>query len=182
MIADSGLSAAAARGQVEDLVGENILSVTVEDGNRLLIRLEAKELPVVARAMRDDATLAYKYLTYVTAADYEDRIEAIYFLRSINHHVVADLRIEIDHGNPTIPSVSSIWRTACWHERETYDFFGIIYTGHPELNRILTGVKGGVHPLRKDVIPQRVRRKEWQWRQQAPARRLPGEVDRKTRS
>jgi NADH-quinone oxidoreductase subunit C len=182
VIADSGLSAAAALGQVKDLVGESIIDVTIEDGNRLLIRLEARELPVVARALRDDATLAYKYLTYITATDYEDHIESVYYLRSIQHLIVADLRIEMDSENPTVPSVSSIWRTACWHERETYDFFGIIYTGHPELNRILTGVKGGVHPLRKKLNPKRVPRKEWQWPGLAQARRLPGETDRKTRS
>lgn len=182
MSGDNSLTAAAAREQLEELVGEHVNSITLEDGDRLLVRLDAKELPIVSRAIRDDATLAFKYLVYVTATDFEDRIEAVYFLRSMKHLVVADLRIDLDRDNPTLPSVSSIWRTACWHERETYDFFGIIYTGHPELNRILTGVKGGVHPLRKDVQPHRVRRDEWSWQGVEPALRLPGEADRKTRS
>lgn len=163
-------------------MGELATSIEVEDGDRLLIRLEGDDLPRISRTLRDDRTLDFKYLVYVTATDFEDRIEAIYFLRSINHLVTADLRVDLDRDNPVLPSVSSIWRTACWHERETYDFFGIVYTGHPELNRILTGVKGGVHPLRKDEQPHRIRRPEWKNEGVGPALRLPGEADRRTRS
>lgn len=182
MAVEQGLTAAAALEMVEELVGENIISASLEPGDRLLIRLRGKNLPIVSRAVRDNPVLSFKYLVYVTATDFEDRIESIYFLRSINHQVTADLRVDLDRDNPTLPSVSSIWRTACWHERETFDFFGIIYTGHPELNRILTGVKGGVHPLRKDEQPHRVRRQEWRWPDVSPPLRLPGEADRKTRS
>ncbi|RJQ45217.1 MAG: NADH-quinone oxidoreductase subunit C [Gaiellales bacterium] len=181
-VAREELTAEAALERVEELAGEHIESIAIEEGGRLLIRLAGKELPIVCRAIRDDAELSFKYLVYVTATDFEDRIEAVYFLRSINHQLTADLRVDLDRERPTLPSVSSIWRTACWHERETYDFFGIIYTGHPELNRILTGVKGGVHPLRKDEQPHRVRRQEWKWDKASPPLRLPGEPDRKTRS
>lgn len=182
MASQGTLTAPDALTMVEELAGEHIISAGIEEGDRLLIRLEGPSLPIVSRAIRDHAELDFKYLVYVTATDFEDRIEAIYFLRSINHGVKADLRVDLDRDHPTLPSVSSIWRTACWHERETFDFFGVIYTGHPELNRILTGVKGGVHPLRKDEQPHRVRRQEWQWDKVSPPLRLPGEPDRKTRS
>lgn len=176
------LAPRAALEQVEALLGDFITSIEIEEGDRLLIRLEPAGLPQVARTLRDDATLDFKYLVYVTATDFEDRIEAVYYMRSINHNLKADLRVDLDRDEPTLPSISSIFRTACWHERETYDFFGIIYTGHPELNRILTGVKGGVHPLRKDVQPHRVRREEWRWDDVGQPLRLPGEADRETRS
>lgn len=182
MAATEELTADAARDLVAELAGDHIISVEVENDTRLLIRLEGQDLPIVSRAIRDNATLAFKYLVYVTATDYETHIESIHYLRSINHGLTADLRVELDRDRPTLPSVSSIWRTACWHERETFDFFGVIYTGHPELNRILTGVKGGVHPLRKGEQPHRVRRQEWRWDKVGQPLRLPGEPDRKTRS
>ena len=168
--------------QVEALLGDFIISIEVEEENRLLIRLKESDLPHVARSLRDDKTLDFKYLVYVTATDFEDRIEATYYLRSINHNLVADLRVALDRAEPSLPSISSIFRTACWHERETYDFFGIEYTGHPELNRILTGVKGGVHPLLKDLQPHRVKRHEWKWDNVGQPLRLPGEADSRTRS
>ncbi|MHB0915147.1 MAG: NADH-quinone oxidoreductase subunit C [Thermoleophilia bacterium] len=182
MAAAPPLAAAEALELVRELIGVHIISAELEEGNRMVIRLEGKQLPIVARALRDNSTLLFKYLVYITCSDYETHMESIYFLRSIRHQVTADLRIELDRDRPTLPSVSSIWRTACWHERETYDFFGIIYTGHPELNRILTGVKGGVHPLRKGEQPHRLRRKEWQWEGVGRPLRLPGEADRSTRS
>lgn len=181
MAVETGLAATAALELVEELAGEHIISIEA-DGDNLVIRLTGKDLPIVSRIIRDSAELSFKYLVYVTATDFDDRLEAVYFLRSIDHHVTADLRVDLDRERPTLPSVSSIWRTACWHERETFDFFGIIYIGHPELNRILTGVKGGVHPLRKDAQPHRVRRPEWQWEKLSRPLRLPGEPDRKTRS
>jgi NADH-quinone oxidoreductase subunit C len=168
--------------QVEAILGDFIISIEVEEENRLLIRLHGSDLPHVARTLRDDKTLDFKYLVYVTAADFDDRIEAIYFMRSINHTLVADLRVALDREEPSLPSISSIYRTACWHERETFDFFGIQYTGHPELNRILTGVKGGVHPLRKNVEPHRISRPEWKWDKVGQPLRLPGEADSRTRS
>lgn len=182
MAAGQQMTAAAALARVQEQAGEHINSAGIVAGSRLLIRLDGKSLPIVARALRDDEELSFKYLVYVTASDFEDHIEAIYFLRSINHQVTADLRVDLDREHPTLPSVSSIFRTACWHERETFDFFGIIYTGHPELNRILTGVKGGVHPLRKDEQPHRTHRQEWKWEKVSLPLRLPGESDRKTRS
>lgn len=182
MAAAPQLTPAEALELVHELAGEYIIGAGLEGANRMVIRLEGKQLPIVARILRDNSSLMFKYLVYITCSDYETHMESIHYLRSINHRVTADLRVELDRDRPTLPSVSSIWRTACWHERETYDFFGIIYTGHPELNRILTGVKGGVHPLRKGEQPHRLRRKEWQWEGVGRPVRLPGEADRSTRS
>jgi NADH-quinone oxidoreductase subunit C len=64
------------------------------------------------------------------------------------------LRVVLDREKPEVPSLSGIWKTADWHEREAYDFFGIQFTGHPNLTRILLPADWEGHPLRKDYVEQ----------------------------
>ena len=78
----------------------------------------------------------------------------MYHLYSIPFHHSLVLKIELDRTNPIVDSVSQLWRTADWHEREAYDFFGIQFHQHPDLRRILLPADWEGFPMRKDYQQQ----------------------------
>lgn len=166
----------------EELVGDYCDEIYLDDRGNLYISLQAPDLAVLVRALRDDERLSYLYLVFATATDFEDHLEAVYMLRSVEHGVPVELRAELDRDNPHIPSLALLYSTACWHEREAYDLMGVIYDGHPELTRILTGRTEAMYPLRKDAHPHRQVREEWQMEGMPPILRLPGARDRSERS
>jgi len=93
-------------------------------------------------------------LTAIDQGPEAGKMEVIYTLYSIPNHVTLHLRVVLDREKPTVSSVSSVWRTADWHEREAFDFFGIQFEGHPDLRRILLPEDWDGHPLRKDYVEQ----------------------------
>jgi NADH/F420H2 dehydrogenase subunit C len=115
--------------------------------------VEAKSLLDVAAYLKDTADLGFDYLTLITAVDYIDCFEVVYYLTSIkhNHSLVLKTRC-YSRDNPTLPSVVGLWLTADFQEREIYDLMGIGFDGHPDLRRIVLweGFEG--HPLRKDFL------------------------------
>ena len=107
--------------------------------------------------LRDSDSLFFDYLSCLTGLDNgseKNSMEVIYHLYSIpyNHSII--LKVELDRSSPSLPSVSSIWRTADWHEREAYDMYGITFIGHPDLRRILLPADWEGFPLRKDYEEQ----------------------------
>jgi len=84
----------------------------------------------------------------------KNTMEVIYNLYSIPYDLHLMLKTELDRKNPLIDSVTEIWRTADWHEREAYDLLGIQFKGHPDLRRILLPDDWEGHPLRKDYVEQ----------------------------
>jgi NADH-quinone oxidoreductase subunit C len=80
----------------------------------------------------------------------EPRFEVNYHLFSTNHHQRLRLKVVLDEQDVHVPTVTGVWRTANWHERETYDLFGVIFDGHPDLRRILLPEDWQGHALRKD--------------------------------
>jgi NADH-quinone oxidoreductase subunit C len=108
--------------------------------------------------MRENEIMPCDYLVDVTAVDYpsrEKRFDVVYVLHSFKVNERVRLKIYVA-DNETIPSVTSLWPTANWLEREVFDMFGIKFSGHPDLKRILLpeGWKG--HPLRKDYHIQQM--------------------------
>ncbi|MFT6866058.1 MAG: NADH-quinone oxidoreductase subunit C [Cyclobacteriaceae bacterium] len=83
-----------------------------------------------------------------------DSMEVIYNLYSIPYDLQLMLKCKLERSNPEIESVSSIWRTANWHEREAFDLIGIKFLNHPDLRRILLPADWQGHPLQKDYIEQ----------------------------
>ena len=113
----------------------------------------ADHLVEVCTFLRDDPELDFAMLSWVGGADYlprQPRFEVIYHLLSITHHCRFVLKVELPEENPSIPTVCGVWATANWHEREAYDFYGITFTGHPDLTRILLPEAWVGWPLRKD--------------------------------
>ena len=166
----------------KDLVGESCLEMSLDRDEKLIVWIEPPVLHSVVRALRDHGQLSFRYLVFLTAADYEDHMEALYLFRSMKHKVQVEIRARMEREHPSIPTLATLYSTACWHERESYDMFGIFYEGHPELTHILTGGEGKAFPLRKDARPKRIQRREWHWRGYSPYLRLPEERDRGERS
>ncbi|HID07087.1 MAG TPA: NADH-quinone oxidoreductase subunit C [Armatimonadetes bacterium] len=120
--------------------------------NGLEIRVDSEQLVQLCRVLRDDPELRFDFLRCISALDWidEDEIEVVYHLYSIprGHYIV--LKVRVPRSEPRVPSVTHVWATANWHEREAFDLVGVIFDGHPDLRRILLPPEWEGHPLRKD--------------------------------
>jgi NADH-quinone oxidoreductase subunit C len=131
---------------------EDVLETGSHAGQHWVV-LKPEKLRDVCRYLKEDQDLKMDYLIDITAVDYmprSPRFEVVYQLHSIKHNHRIRLKVPVDESDATVPSVSGIWRTANWHERETYDLLGITFDGHPDPRRILMPDDWEGHPLRKD--------------------------------
>ncbi len=96
--------------------------------------------------------LKFDYLASLSGVDLKDKLQVVYHLYSLEMKHKLVLKVNLDRAVPELPSVSSVWQAANWHEREAYDMFGIKFTGHPYLERILTAEGFEGYPLLKDFI------------------------------
>jgi len=106
----------------------------------------------VMRFLRDAPGLAFDYLQLITAVDWIGYFEVVYHLYSMKQGHKIAVKVKVPRENPVIPSVTSLWPAADWHEREQYDLMGVIFEGHPDLRRILCPEDWEGHPLRKDYV------------------------------
>ena len=104
----------------------------------------------VARELRWAEGLGLDYLFCVTAIDWKTHFTMVYHLTSTVYRHTVVVKAKLDRGNPVIPTVSDIWRTAEFHEREAYDLLGVEFTGHPDLRRLFMTDDWKGWPLRKD--------------------------------
>jgi NADH-quinone oxidoreductase subunit C len=103
-----------------------------------------------AEMLKNNELLAFDYLISLTAVDYKDKFTMVYHLDStVNNHVLVVKADIAGHENPSVDSVSGVWITAEFHEREVYDLFGIRFNGHKDLRRLFLDDDYG-YPLRKD--------------------------------
>ena len=110
--------------------------------DQLTFHVRSEHLPLVATALRDDERLRFELCC--------GELHAFYPLMSITHNRRIQLEVACPDADPHIPSLFSVYPTCDWHERETYDFFGIIFDGHPGLTRIEMPDDWVGHPQRKD--------------------------------
>ena len=125
------------------------------------VYVPADRLVETCRALRDTPALGFNVLVEITAADYlprQPRFEVVYLLLSIPNRLRLRLKVRVDSAaaaaEGVIPSVQEVWRSAGWAEREVYDMFGIVFTNHPDLRRILMPEDWDGHPARKDYPVQ----------------------------
>ena len=119
------------------------------------IQLKPKNWFEIAKWLKDDSDFYFDSLQCNTGFDLgEGNLESRYNLHSMKHLHSIEIRIKVSVEKPDIPSVESIWRVADWFERETYDMFGINFTGHSDLRRILLPEDWEGWPLRKDYKEQ----------------------------
>jgi NADH-quinone oxidoreductase subunit C len=122
------------------------------------------------RLLRDHPDLAFDLLSSVTAVDRlrlpesSPRFEVVYHLYSLSHKRRLRVKVRVDDGE-AVPSVTPVWETANWHEREVFDLFGVRFEGHPDLRRILMPDDWEGHPLRKDYPVEAAAR----WWEEEPA-------------
>ncbi|MDR7521348.1 MAG: NADH-quinone oxidoreductase subunit C [Armatimonadota bacterium] len=114
----------------------------------------ADRLLAVCRVLRDDPPFHLDYCSFVSAVDRPDQriFEVVYHLFSMAERHEMLVKVRVPREAPRVPSVVDIWRGANWHERETYDLFGIVFEGHPDLRRIMLTEDWVGHPLRKDYV------------------------------
>jgi NADH-quinone oxidoreductase subunit C len=119
----------------------------------LTVTVRREDLVAVCEFLKTDPDLAFAMAIDITAVDHyrpEDRFELVYHLYSLEHRAYVRLKVRVDENDPAVPTVTGVWASANWHERETFDMFGIRFTGHPDLRRLYMPEEFEYHPLRKD--------------------------------
>ena len=120
--------------------------------DELTYEVSADKLLEVCRALRDEKAFKFEQLMDVCGVDYperERRFDVVYHLLSMTRNLRIRVKVETDEDT-AVPSVTGVFPTADWYEREAFDMYGIFFDGHPDLRRILTDYGFHGHPLRKD--------------------------------
>ncbi|WP_435823323.1 NADH-quinone oxidoreductase subunit C [Catellatospora citrea] len=125
----------------------------VIDRGELTLHIVPAKIAEVCQILRDDLSLRYELCSSVSGVDYiaeERRLHVVYHLTSMTYRRRIRLECAVTAADPHLPSVTTVYPTADWQERETYDMFGVIFDGHPNLTRILMPDDWDGHPQRKD--------------------------------
>ncbi|MGW2600198.1 NADH-quinone oxidoreductase subunit C [Streptomyces klenkii] len=138
----------------QGLLPENAIEKTVVDRGELTFHIAREHLPRVARTLRDDPALRFELCTGVSGVHFPGdkgrELHAVYHLRSLTHNRLIRLEVSVPDDDPHLPSVVDVYPTNDWHEREAYDFFGLVFDGHPALTRIMMPDDWQGFPQRKD--------------------------------
>ncbi len=117
--------------------------------------IDRADLVDLCRFLKDE--LRFQQLSCITAVDWVDRFETVYHLLNYETGQTVEIHAQIPHDDPRVASLVPLWNAANYHEREAWDLMGIVFEGHPNLERILLPRDFGFHPLRKE-FPQEVDR------------------------
>ena len=130
---------------------EDVIETSVAH-DELIVRVRSASIAKVLTFLRDDSACLFTVLVDVCGADYperEERFEVVYNLLSLRHNQRVRVKVTTDEMSP-VPSVVSVFSTAGWYERETWDLYGVTFSENPDLRRIMTDYGFEGHPLRKD--------------------------------
>tara|TARA_B100000676_G_scaffold305149_1_gene358695 strand:+ start:346 stop:978 length:633 start_codon:yes stop_codon:yes gene_type:complete len=136
---------------IRDGIGAIVKDLSIV-GGQLVAIVEKEDIAKLLLFLRDDVNCQFKQLMDICGVDYPERpqrFEVVYNLLSLVHNNRVTVKVMLD-DNSSIPSVSKVFSSADWWEREIWDLFGIFFSGHPDLRRILTDYGFDGHPLRKD--------------------------------
>lgn len=122
-----------------------------ESSEWLIMQINAGEWSVISNHLRKDPELNFDFLFCLTCVDWKTHLTMVYHFTSTQHRQPAVVKVQLDRKQPEIETVSHIWRTADFHEREVYELFGVNFLNHPD-QRLLILPDGweGRYPLRKD--------------------------------
>ncbi len=142
-------------------LGEDVVVEANEKALQPYFQIQTDKIAQVSKLLHENG---FDHLACITGIDNGTAaatMEVIYHLYAILHATSLTLKVKIprnhkDEAPPTIPTLSHIWRSADWHEREVYDFFGILFDGHPDMRRILLPADWQGFPLRKDYEAQEI--------------------------
>ena len=137
--------------KLKEKFGEAVLEAS-EFLGQLSIVVNAAQIVEICEALRDDAETPFNYLSDLTCVHYPDNkvapFEMVYQLYSISKN--ERVRLKLDTNGQGVETVTNVWPSADWLEREVYDLFGVVFRNHPDLRRILLPPDWEGHPLRKD--------------------------------
>ena len=131
------------------------LEFTEEKSQFLNITVQPEQLHQLMTQLKSNSETNFDYLFCLSGVDWGTALGVVYHLESTTHRhqLVVKVKTE-DRENPTFDTVCNIWRTAEFHEREVFDFFGIIFTNHPNLKRLFLTEEWDGFPLRKDYVDE----------------------------
>ncbi len=142
---------------------EKILSLdsnlNISEGKQYLeVNVAPEDLSKTALMLKTNPELAFDYLICLTGNDLADAYSVVYHLESTKHNHLIVLKVKAaSRENPVLDTVSNIWLTADFHEREVYDLIGITFTNHPDMRRIFLDEEDWVgYPLRKDYTDNNI--------------------------
>lgn len=136
---------------IQDKIAMLFPEATFEEGEFLLINIPDEKLHDLCKTLRDDAELSFDYLVTIVGMDWTDSLGCVYYLASTKYNSYVSVKVSTQNReNPTITSVSDLWRIAGVLEREVYDFYGIIFVGNPDMRRLFLNIDWKGFPLRKD--------------------------------
>jgi len=136
---------------VAEALPQEVLGTEIEF-DELMVRARPDLIVRVLTFLRDDVNCRFQQLMDLCGVDYperEKRFDVVYNLLSLTHNMRVRVKVETDEETP-VPSVSGVFSSATWWEREAWDLFGIYFSEHPDLRRIMTDYGFDGHPLRKD--------------------------------
>jgi NADH-quinone oxidoreductase subunit C len=119
----------------------------------LTLTVGREDLVRVASFLKSDVELSFDMLIDIVPVDMftpENRYQVVYNLYSLKNKIYLRLKVLVDEQDLTVPSLTSVWAAANWHEREAYDMMGIVFSGHPDLRRLFMPEEFEYYPLRKD--------------------------------
>src|SRR5438067_3081049 len=131
---------------IAQITGQPVAPKTLK-GEFLALEIDRTHLVAVCRFLRDQ--LGFDLLSCISGVDMLDHLETVYHMWSTTRGRLLQIKVRLDHEKPEVDSVVSVWPTANWLERETYDLFGIRFTGHPDLRRMLLDDDFVGYPLLK---------------------------------
>jgi NADH-quinone oxidoreductase subunit C len=130
---------------------ELIPSVVFEGGNEwVTINVESSNWKTIAQELRSNQSLIFDYLFCLTCIDWKTHLTMVYHFTSTTHRHTIVVKSKLDRNNPEIETVSDIWRTAEFHEREVFELFGVKFLHHPDLRKLILTDDFVGYPLRKD--------------------------------
>lgn len=141
---------------IAQITGKDVAPKSMQ-GDYLGIEVDRSNLVAVCRFLRDQ--LGFDMLSCISGVDMLDHLETVYHLRSLTRKQLLQIKVRLDHEKPEVDSVVSVWPTANWLERETYDMYGIKFAGHPDLRRMLLDDDFEGYPLLKSFhqVPMTVK-------------------------
>jgi len=133
------------------LPGE-LTELRIQDPDTVIAQVDPAALKRVARRLHDLPEIAFDSLTLISTVDYGPHFDCVYHLYSFAANRYLELHVRLPRGKPAVDTVSDVWPSANWHEREAWDMMGIRFEGHPDPRRILLKDDWIGHPLRKDYV------------------------------
>jgi NADH-quinone oxidoreductase subunit C len=140
--------------------GQDITDV-IEQHGHTVVSISVQRYRDLVRFLRDEPEFACDYCDFTGGVDWGDRFQVITHLFSTTHHHNVRIKVSLPHEDPVCPTISDLFPTANWHERETREMFGIEFEGHPQPVKLLLSEQFEGQPLRKDFKLMSREAKPW---------------------